>query len=385
MTLVSDNKKKHAYVHTTNLSAYKSHVEQERWPVLHEEKAHAPVAEGTDITFAKTTLFDGVGKDGHESRVATTIFLGYVQGDNTVEGGCLGIYPLGPSAIGGFTELLSQGYQAVKFSRAALHYVPACPTNTPGQFLMSYYDDIAAFEGGAGALGSEGLNDAIATNNAAAVTVWSAHTLEPLLSAAQRQYMTTDGGDARLEIQGIFVLQQITGITSSTTYGTLWLEVEVHLKAPRLSRELVFPVSDTMTLTWAAHAAPVSTPIYFNSVASTVTWAVGGPAGPISQTDPVYIWPATIIAVTSGSPPQYYTEDIGSNASFAAGSPLFLRSERVDTQQTLTLFTTLQGAMGWADDSGTAGTAQPHQLLYATPATYTGALSLRVRRIPYNN
>ncbi len=384
MTVSGPNGYRAHYDKTAHLPTYEKQVKKERWPILHEEKALAPVAEGTDMTFARTSVFEGVGKSGHETRVSTTVFLDFVVGKSTTLGGCMGLFPLAPSALGGFTELMAQGYQASRFRTATLHYVPSCPTDTTGQILVTYYDDPAAYTGGSAALGSGGLNDSVSTNQSAAITVWSAHSLTPTLNNNQKSYMTADGGDARLETQGLFVVQQVAGITSGVTYGTLWLEVEADFRMPRLNRTIAFPITDGMTITWTAAVVASSAPMYFNSTGGQVGWTLTGAFGPISATDPTYIYCGYVTAVTA-TPPDYYTEDDGATSSFSVGAPFFLRSERVAGQQTLTIFKTYEACLNWSDDTAVAGTLPPGQLGNAVAGTYSGSLGLVVRRIPYNN
>lgn len=379
----------HSFELHTDPAQYASAASSRAWPDLKMENANAPVAVGTNISFAEDSLLQSVGKEGYQTRFATTLFLGYVIGYGAVEGGCLGIYPLSPAALGGMPELQSLGFQQMRIRNVIIHYVASNTTAIPGQILLSHRTDTALYSSGANSVGQPAINSSIATGNCSSCTVWTNDTLPVRLGPAQPTFLIASGGNSRLETDGAIVVQQIVGIAGTVaapiTYGTLWLELEMDMRQPYLDRSVRYPVTGTMSAIWTGYGTTDGQPLLANSTAGTATWTVSGNFGPIGVTDPTYIWVGFVLDVV-GSAVNYFTPQEGTDEAVTPGMPIYMRSSRVDLptqQQTLTFFDTYAAAVGDGTESALPGELAPQQFAWRTTTTLTATVRMSVRRVAY--
>lgn len=371
---------------TSSRQVYSRAQQASKWPRLHETEEDAPVSIGTDISFAKTTVLDTVDKHGHAQEITTTVFLGFVQGDSTTVGGCMGVHPIYPAAYGGMVELLSEGYQYVDVTDVVFHYVNSNTTGVTGQFLMSYFSDPSMYAADNSSMGLTGINDAIATDNSCAVSVWRGYSFAPKLQSITTNQQVAAAGDGTLETKGLLVLQQVTGIQAGVVYGTLWAEVRVKYSMPRLTKSVRFPVTDSLDVIWTGFVSAAGNPIILNSVASTAQWQVAGSLGPIGANDPTYVYTGYLLSIV-GSPPTYYTTSEGSSSTFVVGMPMYFRSDRIfipTDQQTLSMFLTWDAACSDGIEGNITGGMSPFQFCYDTAGAITSTLHFRVKRVNYD-
>lgn len=369
---------------------YDQHRQANAWPNFSDPSSSvedAPVAIGTNLSLHEATVLDGVDKRGHTQRIATSIFLGYVSGDNTAQGGCMGVYPISATALGGMLELFSMGFQEISFNKLNIHYVNSNTTAVPGQFIISYFEDTALFPADTSSLGIGGIQDTVATSKSMVCSVWRPATYSPILQPQQSKSFTTEAGDARLETQGLLVVQAVSAIAADVVYGTLWLEIEAKIKAPRLSRQIRFPVEGFLSMIFTAYAATGGNPIIANSIAGPATWSTAGGLALTGPADPTCLWVGSLRATTGATPPFFIPED-GRTIGFIPGMPVYLRSSRVvlgvTDQQTISMFASYEAASTDGTESNQPGELSPGQYAYTTTGVYTFTLVMHVRRIVYD-
>jgi hypothetical protein len=375
-----------AYLHTSDPKAFKRTVSTFAWPDLNESPEGAPVAVGTNLSLAQTTVLDSVGPNGHEQTLATTIFLGNVTGRVTAPGAPMKIIPIQAAALGGLADLLARGYQENSYPEIIIHYMPQTTTVTPGSFIMTYFNDPAQYVSDSSALGNPGLQDITATNNSVVTSVWRPCTFKPVIQAAQKNLMIADGADARLECQGLFVLAGVSGIEPGLTYGSLFGEFRVRYKAPRLTRDLTFPSEGLLTMSWVGYVATGGEPIILNSVGVSPVWSRDGAlGGSIGGQEPSTVYCGSIISMTGASSINYYYSDRGQDRSLAVGMPIYLKAARVTLagvdQMTLTLFATYESSVEDGSESTLTGESSPFQFTWAANGVITTEVVCDVRSV----
>jgi hypothetical protein len=350
----------------------------------------APVAVGSSVHFGESLIHEFTDRDdGHSTMFKTTLFLDYVDpGISLTAGMTILAIPLSALSLGGLPTYFASSYQLMSFRKLRIHYVTSAPTDRPGQILITYFDDSSSFQSVGSNTGISAIENAVATGDAISTSVWCSATLEPEVKPLTAQHLTMDTQEPGFTEQGLIAVQAVDGVTADVQ-GALWLELEMLCSEMKLSPQVAPIVTDTLTLTWSAYSPTAGAPILMSSLATPVTWSVTGPAGPISGTDPAYLWVGHVTAITGTLPTFYYPEE-GGNETWSLGEPVFLLSYRLssnpstDSQQ-LTIYQSSKAATESGVITLGSGDAEPAQACYADSTLLNGSLTCKVRRVLSSN
>lgn len=261
-----------------------------------------------------------------------------------------------PSAFGEVLHVYAQEYEECDMEELSLHYVPNCPSITPGSIYMFYASDpTSVFD----LPGVDQKREASTFEHFTEFQVWQQGFMHVKPAELLNSYYTAVGNnDDSLTTQGMLMLCAGTDIPEGT-YGSLYLEAKASFSRIALDKALISSPDAGINVVYTSAVLAADFPFTLIQGATSNRWDyLYGTAsresvfyGTVRDTLPTIL---------------YYTPEDATPRSVQAGSLIFARMvPRISSPTLAVLFISYEAASAPTVDELSNGIAVDGQMLYA--------------------
>jgi hypothetical protein len=374
---------------------YITNVKAEHIPMV-----SAPVSQAGVFHGAESRLYAYMKRNYTAVRAQGHMLLAALEFDDNIDDvwqpGCrILTIPLSPQALGGQPAEQARLYEQHKIVHCSVHYVPACPTSTPGALAFYVINDVGTTTD---IVGETELRHASTYPSFVQTPVWSPVDMEIRPQDINKRYTDINTGDQRATTQALLVIEAAGAVNSETlsnfAVGNVYLQYDIEFYGQSLSYQIDDIISGTceMNFTGAMLQNNLATLLLGPATSAENTIDLSQLPGLINPAECYYVITLSYVSIEPGII-GYFTDDNPHSSPFEVGQTFYgrvqdptLLNDPTDESMKMSLYSSLQAAFvvlntDTSGDAATIGTTGQLRWSIVNP-TPTGTITARVRCVP---